>query len=767
MSKRYKGAVISATPPTTSTSSASGVWTEQQFMQGVASGSWPALAGAPTIGTATAGALSASVAFTAPTYTGSGITGYTATSSPGGFTGTGASSPVTVSGLTAGTSYTFTVTATTAAGQSSASAASNSVTPAAPVYVEDVYSTYLYTGNSSTQTITNNIDLSTKGGLVWLKRRTSVGGTAGHRLYDTNRGVAAYLQSNATAAESSYNPNLLSAFLTTGFTLGNEGSENGSGDTYASWTFRKQPKFFDVVTYTGTGVARSIAHNLGSVPGCIIIKSTNLTSDWVVYHRSLGNTDYAKLNLTDASAQVPNYWNNTSPTSTEFTVKTSQDVNGDGQEYVAYLFAHDAGGFGLTGTDNVISCGSYTGTGSNPGPTINLGFEPQWILVKNTTDVFDWIVYDNMRGLPVSDVNTGNTKFLRPNTSGAEAGGATISPTATGFTLNTTYQGANFSGSNYIYIAIRRGPMKVPTSGTSVFNATANAGTGSTKFITTNFPVDLTIQSNRNDVISHFTDRLRGGGANASPRIYSQFTDAETNASAGRGINFDSNTGVTNLLTYNNGVGDNFIYYAMARAPSFFDEVCYTGTGSAATISHNLAAIPDLIIIKNRGVSSNWAVNVRSINTNNWVLNLEEDTARFNNALFSSAPTSTTMTFTGAQVNAANNAYVAYLFATCAGVSKVGSYTGTGAVQTINCGFTTGARFVLIKRTDSTGDWYTYDSARGITGSNDPYLFLNSTAAEVTGTNYVDTTGVGFQVTAAAPAAINANGGTFLFLAIA
>jgi hypothetical protein len=121
----------------------------------------------------------------------------------------------------------------------------------------------------------------------------------------------------------------------------------------------------------------------------------------------------------------------------------------------------------------------------------------------------------------------------------------------------------------------------------------------------------------------------------------------------------------------------------------------------------------------------------------------------------------------GTWVNTSSATYVAYLFASCPGVSKVGSYTGTGALQTVNCGFTGGARFVLIKRTDSTGDWYLYNSARGISSGNDPYILLNSTAAEVTGTNYVDTTSVGFQVTAAAPAGLNANGGTYIFLAIA
>ena len=111
--------------------------------------------------------------------------------------------------------------------------------------------------------------------------------------------------------------------------------------------------------------------------------------------------------------------------------------------------------------------------------------------------------------------------------------------------------------------------------------------------------------------------------------------------------------------------------------------------------------------------------------------------------------------------------YVAYLFATLAGVSKVGSYTGSGTTKQIDCGFTGGARFVLIKRTDDIGDWYVWDTARGIVSGNDPYLLLNSTAAEVTNTDYIDTYSAGFEISSTAPAAINANGGTFIFLAIA
>jgi hypothetical protein len=110
---------------------------------------------------------------------------------------------------------------------------------------------------------------------------------------------------------------------------------------------------------------------------------------------------------------------------------------------------------------------------------------------------------------------------------------------------------------------------------------------------------------------------------------------------------------------------------------------------------------------------------------------------------------------------------VAYLFATCPGVSKVGGYTGTGTTQTINCGFTGGARFVLIKATSTTGDWYVWDSARGIVAGNDPYLLLNSTAAEVTTTDWVDTAATGFELSNAGGNLANSSGVSYIFLAIA
>jgi hypothetical protein len=233
---------------------------------------------------------------------------------------------------------------------------------------------------------------------------------------------------------------------------------------------------------------------------------------------------------------------------------------------------------------------------------------------------------------------------------------------------------------------------------------------------------------------------------------------------------FDNNIGI-NLQngTATNANSAPFVAWNFSRRSGFFDQVCYTGTGSATTVTHNLGVVPELMIVKNRGTVVAWKV-YDSTGGNTKFMELN-DTAGYTTSSTiwnNTTPTSSVFTVgTGVSVNQSGTGIVAYLFATCAGVSKVGSYTGTAATQTINCGFTGGARFVLIKRTDSTGDWYVWDTARGIIAGNDPYLLLNSTAAEVTGTDYIDPVSSGFEISSTAPAAINASGGSYIFLAIA
>jgi len=654
---------------------------------------------------------------------------------------------------------------------------------AVPNYIEDVFSTWLYTGNGSTQTITNGIDLAGKGGLVWMKNRTTAGDH--HVLTDTVTGATKQLASNLTDPQYTYPGFGLTSFNSTGFTVidNSTGSYyvNGSSKNYVGWTFREQPKFFDVVTYTGNGVAgRQIAHNLGSEPGFIAVKKTSSTGDWLVYHRSRP-AKYLYLNSTAAEGDDSGgvVWGNGStavaPTSTNFTVNAltpfpSADINANGQTYVAYLFAHNAGGFGLTGTDNVISCGSFTTSSGGGDATVDLGYEPQWLLVKSASGTSGWDLIDNMRGMPNLG-GYGTAVGLEANNSNAEGSrNPNCFPTATGFYYSRA------ASTTYIYIAIRRGPMKVPTTGTSVFSPVAYTGNASSYTISglSNTP-DLMMGGRRTGTtFLSFVDRLRG----FTQVLLPSSTGSELTSTAGTDVVSMNNNnvvlGTVNNTTFNAAVTD--IAWIASRAPGFFDEVCYTGTGSALLLNHNLGVPPELIITKRRDATSSLGWIVSSLYwfaSTPWDRNgrLNQTNALSGGGIYepasSHSATQYPVSAAGSDVNASGGTYVAYLFATTPGVSKVGLYTGTGTTQTINCGFTAGSRFVMIKRADDVGDWYVWDSARGIVAGNDPYLLLNSTAAEVTSTDFVDTAATGFELSSTAPAALNASGGSYIFLAIA
>lgn len=313
---------------------------------------------------------------------------------------------------------------------------------ASGVAVENVFSTSLYTGNGSTQTITNGIDLAGQGGLVWVKGRSAA---TNHKLTDTARGATNAAVSNSDAAQTT-DTNGLTSFGSTGFSLGSDSAYNTNSATYVSWAFRKQPKFFDVVTYTGDGTNRAIAHNLGSVPGCIIVKKTTDIESWYVYHRSLGRTWYLRLNATADQATSTSIWNFTNPTDAVFTVGGVSAVNGFGDTYVAYLFAHDAGGFGPYGTSNAISCGSFITDGSG-NATVTHGFTngAQFCMLKVSSTLGGWEMFDTQR----TPSWTSADARLRPNLSNAEDTVDRLSGSGTSLTL-----AGLLTSQTYVYILV-------------------------------------------------------------------------------------------------------------------------------------------------------------------------------------------------------------------------------------------------------------------------------------------------------------------------
>ena len=600
------------------------------------------------------------------------------------------------------------------------------------LYSDSVFSTYLYTGNGSTQTITNGIDLAGKGGLVWLKNRTNAGSNL---LFDTSRGANNLLQTNQTDAQNSVGH--MTTFNSAGFGLASSVVSNASAQGYASWTFREAAKFFDVVTYTGTGSARTIAHSLGVAPGMVIVKRTDTSSNWQVYSNGLTSAAYSiQLNLTAAQASAPTVWNSTAPTSSVFSVGTDATVNASGGTYVAYLFAHD------TSSTGIIQCGSVTGGATNAIVPVTLGYEAQFIIYKRVDSTGNWTTQDVMRGWSLT-----SNAWLFPNNAAVESVTSSAGfPTATGFTLDTT------ANATYIYMAIRM-PNKPPTTGTQVFAIDTRHATNPA-FIS-GFPVDAWFYRDKTGSDWYLQPRL------TQRTMYPNSTAAESVASLGT---MDSNIGVLN-----NGTIDlpNIFSYMFKRAPGFFDIVCYTGAGVARTVNHNLGVVPELMIVKSRNGGGNFSCYHKDVGATKW-LPLNGNQTPYTNTDWENTAPSNTVFYVGSQLALyAGITYVAYLFATLSGISKVGSYTGNGSTQNIECGFAAGARFVLIKRTDSTGDWFVWDTARGIVTGNDPHLSLNTTVAEVTTDDSIDPYSPGFTVNQVAATNINVTSATYIFLAIA
>jgi len=620
--------------------------------------------------------------------------------------------------------------------------------------ITDVFSTYLYEANSTARSITNGIDLAGEGGLAWLKSRSS---TREHALYDTERGVEKLLKSNSTGAQQNTSGGL-TAFNSDGFSLGTYADVNGTsyGD-FSSWTWRKAPKFFDVVTWTGNGTAgRTVSHNLGAVPGTIIVKVTSITEPWAIYHRKMNGgvapQNYYMRFTTGAEAADSDIWNNTAPTSSVFTVGGNDKVNANNQTYVAYLFAHNDGDgeFGPDADQDIIKCGSFSLNGSYEAD-VNLGFEPQWLMIKPAEDAASWTIFDTMRGATVN----GDAAWLAPDLTQAEANTANrFWPTATGFHIGNY---GITAGNDIIYMAIRRGPLAPPTAATEVFAIDEGDGVGAVSAYTSGFPVDFAIDRTAGSSSPNYVaTRLLQG-----KRLQTDGTNAEASESA---YYFDYMEG---WRKFSRAAGN--YSWMWKRAPSYFDCVAYTGNGvNGRTLSHNLGAPPEMMWVKSRGNAEDWYVYHKDLGNGSIVI-LNASAGVYNgmsNVWNNTSPTSSVFTVgTNGKVNLSGDTYIAYLFATLAGVSKVGSYTGTGAAQNIDCGFTSGARFILLKKTSASGHWYLFDSTRGIVAGNDPYLYGNGTAAQVTSRDAVDPLSSGFALTT--DTTFNASGATYIFYAIA
>ncbi len=324
---------------------------------------------------------------------------------------------------------------------------------------KDYFNTKLYTGNGGNQTITG---VGFKPDWTWFKSRDA--GNS-HALVDIVRGTTKVLYSETTSTEQTISAQ---TFNSDGFALvqdggansinsngstkvawnwlagGSQGSSNTDGSINTTYTSANTTSGFSISTYAGTGSAATVGHGLGAVPKMIIVKRLNGASDWMVYHESIGNDHRLRLN-TDAAKQDNPVWNDTTPTSSVFSMNDNGDANASGGNYVAYCFAEKKG---------FSRFGSYVGNGSVSGPFVYTGFKPAFVLVKNASAANNWFLQDSKR-LGYNGAN----HLQKPNSNGADDTGTHIDMLSNGFKTIVSSANCNGSGNTMIYMAFAEEPF--------------------------------------------------------------------------------------------------------------------------------------------------------------------------------------------------------------------------------------------------------------------------------------------------------------------
>jgi hypothetical protein len=328
------------------------------------------------------------------------------------------------------------------------------------------FNTKLYTGTGTTNAITG---VGHKPNLLWAKIR---GNTYDYRLIDSVRGTSSKLFSNTTGAEvtNTTNDNLVS-FDTDGFTFGTTGGTNGTnenGSSFVAWSWRGSDSSavsntsgtitstvsanttsgFSIVSYTGNGTSgATVGHGLGVAPRMIILKYRNSGSyEWLIQHASIGNTVALFFNTASTSASST-YWNNTSPTSSVFTLGSSAALNDSGGTFIAYCFAEIKG---------YSKFGSYTGNGSTDGTFVYTGFKPAFVLMKVSSTTDGWLLMDNKRDVYNQVINQ-----LEPSASNAASDNTAraMDFLSNGFKFRSNNTQNNQSGATYIYMAFAENPF--------------------------------------------------------------------------------------------------------------------------------------------------------------------------------------------------------------------------------------------------------------------------------------------------------------------
>ena len=483
------------------------------------------------------------------------------------------------------------------------------------------------------------------------------------------------------------------------------------------------------------------------------VSNLRLVKGTAVYTENFNPTD-SLTNITNTKLLCCNNSSVTGSTVTSATIAVgngSPTASGESPVFID----QEASKFG--GGDvkyEVVKCGSYEGNGSSTGPVVDLGWEPQWVMLRNANATTSWRMLDSMRGI----VSSHSDDVLFPDTDAATSDDSRIDLTPTGFKLTNSDSGLNGSGNRVLYWAIRRMDPYVATpaeSGTDVF-AMDLGNSNTDESWTSGFPVDFAL-----DRFHVYTSTWDAVGRLVQG--YYVRTDTTAGEGAYAAYSFENNTG------YGTGSWDTTAMAWMWKRGAGMDVVTYDGNSTAGhLVGHGLKAVPEMMWVKNRSSNYPFYCYHKDMNggTNpenyNIPLNSDATETDADDIWNDTAPTSVGFTLGSAnEINSSSGAYLAIMFASVTGISKVGTFTGNGTSQSISLGFQ--PRFLILKNATSTEKWYVVDTLRGWSGSGDQYLSLNTSYAQASGT-FGEPTATGFDISGS-DNWNNANGERFIYYA--
>jgi len=610
-------------------------------------------------------------------------------------------------------------------------------------YIEDVFTQTDYMGNgSSGHVINQGFDYTTDGGMALIKSITNnrggiiVSTESGGLNGDGSSKVLHLHMGNGYKNETG------SITLTsTGITYGDGGAYWNEGHGFSIASFKKAPGFFDIVQFSGNSTARAISHNLGTVPGMIWLKRTSGAGDvgdfWV-YHKQVTSNPNQYFSLrynTARQTDSPNLWDVSQMTTSSFGLGTNAKTNGTGNDYIAFLFSDgDDQTWGPNQDERIIRCGSYTGNGStneDSPKSSGVGFEVSWHLnkpVNMTGGTTDWTILSDMVGYG-SRIST-NRKGWYTNSENA-----VFSNQYYGYNSITGPQmwetNVNVSSQEYFYLSIRRMGQKPITTAAEAFYKVAAISSSTvppgnfrlpTAWINANRKAGFLFEKRENSSNDYqWGARLNGGKSWTS--------DSDNGHGTNSQFQFG---GMGNIKDYDT----NHKGSMWPRVKGYFDVQEFEGKNQTITVDHDLGVVPDMIWIKcgaanlmvsspsidNNGVSWTSCMNIGALSGSGSMNQSRQDELGYgwHNGV---APTATTITLKGSTdanqykwsngINSSPpNLNAMYLFKTIPGISKVGrvACTGSGGGVGVNCGFTNGVAFLIVKRVNGggggTSDWW-------------------------------------------------------------